>query len=204
MAPRRSRPLGMQSSAALCLPSPHCGATPTAGCSPPSRTRSAVGHGAKMLGRSPAQPGAVSRTAARGQRNRSGSCLLPWCGPRRFSGAGALGSFSTSKPRPSRVSSFWARRLRSCRVANVSPSTPRVARARCAAVTAHRAPGCWTGRHGQHQPASVMAMPRGRRASWCALRTWACSRARSPTSSRWQAGSRGNATNASAIYLWST
>src|ERR671922_1399 len=43
---------GKQSLASICMRSPNCGATPTACFSIPDRTRSAVGQGANMLGRS--------------------------------------------------------------------------------------------------------------------------------------------------------
>ena len=200
----RSRHILMQSSASLCRRSPHCGATPTVCFSTPVRTRSAVGHGAKMLRRSPAKTCAISRPSARGQRNRICLCRLPWCGTRRCSVAGAVWSSCTGKPRPSRVASFWVLLLRHCMVINVSTYTPRVSRASVSSATAHSALGGWTVRHVLQQPEIFIATPRWRRAIWYALRTWACRRARSHTSARWQAGSSVNATNDCSMYFWNT
>src|SRR5215471_13346536 len=51
-ATMRRRNILMKSSASICTPSPNCGATPTAYFSILVRTRSAVGHGVSMTGRS--------------------------------------------------------------------------------------------------------------------------------------------------------
>lgn len=54
-ATRRRSNIVMKLSASICMRLPHCGATPTACFSPPDRTRSDVGQGANMLGRSTAK-----------------------------------------------------------------------------------------------------------------------------------------------------
>ncbi len=117
-ATMRRRNILMKSSASICTRSPSCGATPTACFSTPARTRSAVGHGASMMGKSTFKP--CSRFEDLGTRAREPHLHLytavVWhiTLKRRL----RLWSSSTGKTRPSRASSCWALLIRIWMVIN--------------------------------------------------------------------------------------